>query len=67
MTAADVVIVIGTSGVVYPAAGFLTMHDGLSIEINPEMSAVSSACTYAIPLRAAEVTPAIVEALLEVR
>jgi NAD-dependent deacetylase len=67
MTSADVVIVIGTSGVVYPAAGFLTMHEGLSIEVNPETSAVSSTCTYAIPMRAAEATPAIVEALLEVR
>jgi NAD-dependent deacetylase len=64
---ADVFLVIGTSGVVYPAAGFVTMHQGLSIEINPETSNVSSACTFAIPARAAEVTPAIVEALLEVR
>jgi len=67
MMAADVVVVIGTSGVVYPAAGFLTMHQGLSIEINPETSAISSACTYAIPARAAEATPAIIDALLEVR
>jgi NAD-dependent deacetylase len=64
---ADLLLVIGTSGVVYPAAGFVTLHDGLSIEINPETSGVSSACTFAIPARAAEATPAIVEALLEVR
>jgi NAD-dependent deacetylase len=64
---ADVLIVIGTSGVVYPAAGFVTLHKGLSIEINPESSGVSSACTFAIPARAAEATPAIVRALLEVR
>src|SRR5690349_6991927 len=61
---ADVLLVIGTSGVVYPAAGFVTMHEGLSIEINPDVSGVSSACTYAIPARAGEATPAIVEALL---
>lgn len=67
MRSADVVIVIGTSGVVYPAAGFITMHEGLSIEVNPETSGVSTACTYATPARAAEATPAIVEALLEVR
>ncbi|HEX6639668.1 MAG TPA: NAD-dependent deacylase [Thermoanaerobaculia bacterium] len=65
--AADLVLVIGTSGVVYPAAGFVTMHDGLSIEINPEASGVSSACTHAIAALAGEATPAIVEALLEVR
>jgi NAD-dependent deacetylase len=64
---ADILLVIGTSGVVYPAAGFVTLHQGLSIEINPETSRVSSSCTLAIPARAAEATPAIVEALLEVR
>lgn len=64
---ADLLLVIGTSGVVYPAAGFVSLHRGLSIEINPETSGVSSACTYAIPARATEVTPAIVDALLEVR
>ena len=64
---ADLLLVIGTSGVVYPAAGFVSLHRGLSIEINPESSAVSSACTLAIPARASEATPPIVEALLEVR
>lgn len=63
---ADLLLVIGTSGVVYPAAGFVTLHRGLSIEINPEDSAVSSACSFAIPMRAAEATPAIVDAILEV-
>jgi NAD-dependent deacetylase len=66
IASADVLLVIGTSGVVYPAAGFVGLHKGLSIEINPETSGVSSACTFAIPARAAEVTPALVEALLEV-
>ncbi len=66
IASADVLLVIGTSGVVYPAAGFVGLHKGLSIEINPETSGVSSACTFAIPARAAEATPAIVEALLEV-
>lgn len=64
---ADVLLVIGTSGVVYPAAGFVSLHRGLSIEINPETSGVSSACTFAIPSRATEAVPTIVEALLEVR
>lgn len=64
---ADLLLVIGTSGVVYPAAGFVALHRGLSIEINPETSGVSSACTFAIPARAAEATPAIVEAILEAR
>lgn len=63
--AADLLLVIGTSGVVYPAAGFVSLHRGLSIEINPETSGVSSACRYAIPARAAEATPQIVDAILE--
>lgn len=64
---AELVLVIGTSGVVYPAAGLVTLHEGLSIEINPEPSGVSTACTIAVPARAADATPAIVDALLEVR
>ncbi|MBV9496353.1 MAG: NAD-dependent deacylase [Acidobacteria bacterium] len=65
MQAADLLLVIGTSGVVYPAAGLVSLHRGLSIEINPQASGVSSACTYAIPMTAAAATPAIVEAILE--
>ena len=60
---ADLLLVIGTSGVVYPAAALVPMHQGLSIEINPQPS---SACTYAIAAGAAEATPAIMEALLRV-
>jgi NAD-dependent deacetylase len=62
VTSADLVLVIGTSGVVYPAAGLVSMHDGLSIEINPQ---ASNACTISVEARAAEVTPAIVAAILE--
>jgi NAD-dependent deacetylase len=65
--AADLLLVIGTSGVVYPAAGFVTLHSGLSIEVNPEASAVSSACTIAIAERAAVATPVLVDAILEAR
>ncbi|HUR82358.1 MAG TPA: NAD-dependent deacylase [Thermoanaerobaculia bacterium] len=61
----ELLLVIGTSGVVYPAAGFVRLHSGLSIEINPEASAVSSACTLAIPERAAVAVPPLVDAILE--
>jgi NAD-dependent deacetylase len=64
---ADLMLVIGTSGVVYPAAGFVSMHSGISIEINPEASAISSSCTLAVAERAAVATPPIVEAILESR
>jgi len=63
--AADLLLVIGTSGVVYPAAGFVTLHRGLSIEINPQASSISSACTFAISAKAAAATPPIVDAILE--
>jgi NAD-dependent deacetylase len=61
----DLLLVIGTSGVVYPAAGLVHQHTGLSIEINPEASAVSSACTLAIAERAAVAVPPLVNAILE--
>jgi len=60
MSSAELLLVIGTSGVVYPAAGLVSLHRGLSIEINPQPS---NACTLAIAATAAEATPKIVEAL----
>jgi NAD-dependent deacetylase len=64
---ADLLLVIGTSGVVFPAAGLVSFHDGLSIEINPQLSAITSACTFAVPVAAAEATPPIVEAIINAR
>jgi NAD-dependent deacetylase len=64
---ADLLLVIGTSGVVQPAAGLVSLHRGLSIEINPQASALSSACTYALAVTAAEATPPLVAAILEGR
>jgi NAD-dependent deacetylase len=61
---AELLLVIGTSGVVFPAAGLVSFHEGLSIEINPQISAVSSSCTFAIAAGAAEATPPIVEAVI---
>ena len=65
MHTGDLLIVIGTSGVVYPAAGFVNIYKGLSIEINPEASGVTSACAFTIAARAAAVTPQIIDAILE--
>ena len=64
---ADLLLVIGTSGVVYPAAGLVSLHRGMSIEIIPQSSGLTSSCTYAISERAAAATPAIVDAILEGR
>ena len=63
---ADLLLVIGTSGAVYPAAGLVSLHRGLSIEVNPQASAVASACTFVVSERAAEVVPLIAAALLEI-
>lgn len=65
MMDADLLVVVGTSGVVYPAAGLVSLHRGLSVEINPQASSLPSACTFAIAERAAEAMPAIVDAILE--
>ena len=62
---ADLLLIIGTSGVVHPAAGFVSRYRGLSIEINPEASELTSSCTHAIAERAAVATPPIVDAILE--
>lgn len=61
----ELLLVIGTSGVVYPAAGLVGYARGLSVEVNPQASGVSSACTFAIAMTAVEATPPIVEAILE--
>src|SRR5712691_1098117 len=60
----DLLLVIGTSGVVYPAAGLVSLHRGLSIEVNPQASAIASSCTLAVPARAADAVPRLVEAIL---
>lgn len=62
---AELLLVIGTSGVVYPAAGLVSLHRGLSIEINPQASALASACTFAVAERAASAVPVVVDAILE--
>ncbi len=62
---ADLLLVIGTSGVVQPAAGLVSIHRSLSIEI-PAASALTSACTVAVADSAASATPPIIEAILEV-
>ncbi|HSP15875.1 MAG TPA: NAD-dependent deacylase [Thermoanaerobaculia bacterium] len=58
---ADLLLVIGTSGIVYPAAGLVTLHQGLSIEVNPQVA--QSPCTMSVAGRAAEVVPRLVEAV----
>jgi len=67
MRAADLLLIIGTSGIVYPAAGYVALCGGMTIDINPQASALGSRCTYAVAETAAAVTPPLVEAILETR
>ena len=61
ITDADLLLVIGTSRVVYPAAGLVDLCRGLVIEINPE----ARDDLFSIPMTAVEATPPIVEELLK--
>jgi NAD-dependent deacetylase len=67
MHGADLVLIIGTSGIVYPAAGLVALCRGTTVEINPQTSALGSRCTYAIAATAATATPPLVQAILETR
>lgn len=64
---ADLVLIVGTSGVVYPAAGLVHVARGLTIEVNPEMSDLASAVRYSIQMRAADAVPRLVAAIEEAR
>lgn len=58
---ADLLLVIGTSRVVYPAAGLVDLCSGLVVEINPE----ARGDRFSIAKTAVEATPPIVEELLQ--
>jgi NAD-dependent deacetylase len=62
----SIILVVGTSALVYPAAGLVHLARQVGahvIEINTERTAISGSVEIAIPGRAAEVLPALVEDL----
>jgi NAD-dependent deacetylase len=62
--AADVILVIGTSAQVYPAAGLATLNrDAFVAEINPDATELSDRCNCTIRSGAAVALPKIVAAL----
>ena len=68
MGSADLVVIVGTSGVVWPAAGLpnIAAENGTPIvEISPERTDLTDMCTWALRTTAAIGLPAIVEALGE--
>ena len=64
-SAADVILVVGTSAVVYPAAALATHYNRSAYvaEINPEDTAISESVDCVLRGTAAETLPTIVEAL----
>ena len=62
---ADVILVVGTSAVVYPAAALATQYarGAYVVEINPEATPMSDAVDLALRETAASALPRIVEAL----
>lgn len=71
LTGCDLFVAIGTSGVVYPAAGFVETVRAAgrahSIEINVETSAVRSAFAEHRRGRAGDLVPVLVDKLIEAR
>ena len=60
----DVLLVIGTSGVVYPAAGLVSAARNTSIEINPQVTPLTTACSESLAAAASYAVPPIVEAII---
>lgn len=62
---ADVILVVGTSAVVYPAAALATHYNGRAYvaEINPEATAISDRVNCALRGSAAEILPRVVAGL----
>ena len=62
----DVVLVIGTSGIVYPAAGYPAMaraEGATVVEVNPVDTEISDMCHHVVRGTAAQVLPELVAAL----
>ncbi|WP_437814724.1 SIR2 family NAD-dependent protein deacylase [Sorangium sp. So ce1078] len=60
----DLLLVVGTSAVVYPAAGFVPLakrHGALIAEVNVEPSAVTSLCDFVFTGGAGEILPTLLD------
>lgn len=66
VTSSDVVVVVGTSGIVYPAAGLpeLALANGIAVvEVNPEPTPLSDAATVTIRDTATSALPGLLRQL----
>jgi NAD-dependent deacetylase len=57
----DLMLVVGTSGVVYPAAGLARMAQGKVVIINPEPTELDDAADAVLPGKAAHLLPQLLE------
>lgn len=61
---ADLLLIVGTSGIVYPAAGLVgVLRTGVSVEINPQATPLTSSCDFSIAASATEAVPEIAFAI----
>ena len=61
---ADLLMIVGTSGIVYPAAGLVgVLRRGRSIEINPQTTALTTSCDFSLLAAATDAVPQIAEAI----
>jgi NAD-dependent deacetylase len=66
VASSDLLLVVGTSGLVYPAAGLVGIAGRMSVEINMQSTPLTAICTHSIAGSAAAAVPPIAEALQEV-
>jgi NAD-dependent deacetylase len=65
VSAADLLLIVGTSGIVYPAAGLAgVLRHGVSVEINPQPTPLTASCNFALASSACDAVPPLVEAIL---
>lgn len=62
--AADLLLIVGTSAVVYPAAGLIDLASSLTVEVNPNPTLYSARIGFSIPLPATEAVPLLVRAIV---
>lgn len=61
---ADLLLIVGTSGVVYPAAGLVYVARGTTVEINPDETPLTEQCDWSLQMPSSEALPRLVDAIL---
>lgn len=61
---ADLLLIVGTSGVVYPAAGLVYVARGTTVEINPDETPLTEQCDFSLQMPSTQALPRLVDAIL---